>query len=498
MRWLGGGLHGCMATAQWRVRRHPVGGATVGHSMGLGGPRFLSTAALLSLATIVDAVACLQNTSNSFGQCNTVAGKIPELSTPLPTVSIEAGLQDRPGFEMQLGLALQSTAAVQHATRTFGRKMFDAFVAPHQAGVTRDAEVQKAFGSASRFDRSNTGWVGPNASTIEVALQGGNIREVWALAYALTKSTYLDKTVKTILSKGASQASAELAQRGLAEAPLRARHELIEATNTALAASSSFPKYDQGMPDFAFPPFSSWVRFDFSARAYNHTSHNLTTEWTGARTWAGPANSSVPPTCPAQGDECAPCKWSDDPHIQPPLSDAELRYQCGGNPSARCRLGWRPGTDCYILTDAPIQGPRGGLRIPGYVERARALGYLMAAGPSGTTQNMLQYGLYLGMTDDWSALLRLSMLAWMLTTRDHSLYEIMLGADPYMGRAHRMVQGLGDLAVLCPVGTSLQLAGSEPRTFDCKDIWHAIATHVNNKSCGACVRGWTPQQQQYW
>jgi hypothetical protein len=38
----------------------------------------------------------------------------------------------------------------------------------------------------------------------------------------------------------------------------------------------------------------------------------------------------------------------------------------------------------------------------------------------------------LGFSDEEMVLIRLTMAAWMLCTNDHSLYEIMLGAAPYM------------------------------------------------------------------
>jgi hypothetical protein len=38
----------------------------------------------------------------------------------------------------------------------------------------------------------------------------------------------------------------------------------------------------------------------------------------------------------------------------------------------------------------------------------------------------------LGFTNEEMVLIRLTMAAWMLCTNDHSLYEIMLGAAPYM------------------------------------------------------------------
>jgi hypothetical protein len=53
---------------------------------------------------------------------------------------------------------------------------------------------------ACRFNAGNTGWVGPSTDDIEAVLAGGNIREVWALVYALTKTNYITAVMTTLLS----------------------------------------------------------------------------------------------------------------------------------------------------------------------------------------------------------------------------------------------------------------------------------------------------------
>ena len=54
---------------------------------------------------------------------------------------------------------------------------------------------------ACRFNAGNTGWVGPSIDDIEAVLTaGGNIREVWALLYALTKTNYITTIMTTLLS----------------------------------------------------------------------------------------------------------------------------------------------------------------------------------------------------------------------------------------------------------------------------------------------------------
>ena len=466
---------------------------------------------------------CLCPTAAGFGQCNLAdTRKRPPVSAALPKgPSIETGIANHTAFEHALGHALRSTAAVQHATREFGARLFTAFVEPFSEGYKRSEEVDKAFGSASGFDQANTGWVGPDTGVIEEVLKSGNIREVWALVYALTHSKYLDKTVAPPDGSGAMMDDAQLRARGLAPGPLRQRAQLINATNAAMAARpgsfDSSLKFAQGVPDFAFPGFDSWVRFDFTATELDN-SGNPAHLWTEARTWLSPPGRTT--------------LMSDDPSIDPPLSNAEEDYQCDLVPPP-CRLHWVPGLLGYSLPKTPFSASGAAHPyLPGYVERANALGYRKVAGPSGTTQNVLQYATYLGMggadgaEDDWLPLLRLTMLAWMLPTDDHSLYEILLGAEPYMpeGGGFEMVQGLRDLERICPPARTLTVttrtaaasgasgasgASSSAATasdeeegegsmlsFPCADIWSAVGSHIPRGS--DAVRGWTPAQQRYW
>jgi hypothetical protein len=57
---------------------------------------------------------------------------------------------------------------------------------------------------ARSFTSGNTGWVGPSLVAIEAVLAGGNIREVWALLYALTKTGYVSTTLTALLSRPSS------------------------------------------------------------------------------------------------------------------------------------------------------------------------------------------------------------------------------------------------------------------------------------------------------
>ena len=131
------------------------------------------------------------------------------------------------------------------------------------------------------------------------------------------------------------------------------------------------------MPDILFEPFASWSRFDFSA-----ASHAGDTLWEGARA--------------SKDGGCVEVSMqSDDPSISPPLSAAELAYQCNGS-APPCKLLWYPGKGCYdIVPNATWPGG-----IDGYAQRAVAYGYRTVAGPSATTANMMQLAALLNFDDD--------------------------------------------------------------------------------------------------
>jgi len=86
---------------------------------------------------------CLCPTAAGFGQCNLAdTRKRPPVSAALPKgPSIETGIANHTAFEHALGHALRSTAAVQHATREFGARLFTAFVEPFSEGYSPHHET---------------------------------------------------------------------------------------------------------------------------------------------------------------------------------------------------------------------------------------------------------------------------------------------------------------------------------------------------------------------
>lgn len=421
------------------------------------------------------------------GRCNTVAGKVPPVDTILEHgLSIEAGLPaaEAVAFEHQLGHALQLAPCVQLATRTFGERLYRALItpAPNVTAALLAAFVpQSSAWNHYPFDRSNTGWVGPDAQVIETALRSGNIREVWALMYALTKSRYLDSSVEALLHYPAVAVDAALTDRGFDAESVKQRHDLIQLTESAANAIDQ----SQGIPSYDFPPFESWVRFDFDAKRSGDTAAGEPQSvalWNGTREWVGGETSLM----------------SNDPSIQPPLSAAELAYQCGVD--APCKLGWAPGKEVYRIATTPF---RLAPRIAGYAQQAATLGYRAVAGPSGTTQNTMQYASYVNMggTTAWGPILRLTMLAWMLPTDDHSLWEILLGAEPYMpaGFQIRGAESIQHLHLLCPPGQTLTTpppptnsSGERQQTFSCDEIWKGVGAHVTPPS------SWSAIQRAAW
>jgi len=274
------------------------------------------------------------------------------------------------------------------------------------------------------------------------------------------------------------KSSNALTQLGFSPEPVWRRHLLVNQTKEAAQHWPSYLTFSQGMPDYAFPPFNSWVRFNFNSSQYFSNSHSgLQQAWVGTRRWTT--------------RDCQTTLMSDDSSIHPPLSSEELFFQCGELP--RCRLKWLSGEACFEVLDEDI-----GQGIPGYKARARKLGYRTVAGPSGTTQNILQYATYFGMDGDWLPVLRLTMMAWMLVTLDHSFFEIMLGAEPYMPPEFSLQQGLGDLEAICPPETTLNLpgssiTGSSASQFRCSAVWR----HLDASLPGG-VSSWSTAQRATW
>ena len=75
----------------------------------------------------------------------------------------------------------------------------------------------------------------------------------------------------------------------------------------------------------------------------------------------------------------------------------------------------------------------------------------------------------LGFTAEEMVLVRLTMAAWMLCTNDHSLYEIMLGAAPYMPPAAQIVQDLDDVGRLMP--SDVTTKSFPPATLTKAEVW---------------------------
>eukprot|EP00900_Chrysochromulina_parva_P016825 jgi/Chrpa1/25143/Chrysochromulina_OHIO_Genome00026023-RA len=134
--------------------------------------------------------------------------------------------------------ALGETAAVRWVTRTFAARL-RRFVVEGAAlnGSSASVALMRAFTAAS-CGPHNTGYVGASLPAIETALASGNLREVWALVYVMSKSRYFTHLLLALLTPRGSgvlavppRTPATLAARlGMDAAELSARHELVVAT----------------------------------------------------------------------------------------------------------------------------------------------------------------------------------------------------------------------------------------------------------------------------
>ena len=437
---------------------------------------------------LVGAIECDVLTTD----CSTIASKLPVVTRTVanPGTAVTANLDPdaRRAFEHLMGQALRETDAVAWVTRAFARRMRAFIVGGAALNGTSSAAALSAAFITSECGPANTGYVGPFLPAIESVLSGeGNIREVWALMYVLTKTHFFTSLMHALLSPspkgGAAKASpAELQARfGMSASTVADRWQLVQ--DTAKMRPSAL-RYAQGAPDFEFEALSSWVRFDFSSQ-----KHDGSLQWRGARV-------SKPGGCTTEK------RQSDDPSIQPPLSKAELAYQCARAPQPRsvatpppCTLQWQPGMLCFTLPNISWTLSDGST-VAGLSERAALLGYRSAAAASGTTANMLQMAELLGFSSDERVLLRLAMAGWMMPTDDHSFFEIMLGAEAYVPPAYRMAMGLEDLGQLWPPNATLATADGK-QTFHASDLWTGVGKKLDAPEGRVLAEAMAPKARAY-
>ena len=438
--------------------------------------------------------------------CSTFT-KVPAVTDGIahPASAATAALdpESRRAFEHLIGHAARETDAVTWTTRTFAQRMRAFLIGGAKLNGTSAADALSAAFISPKCGPGNTGYVGPFLPAIEAVLDNGNLREVWGLMYILTKTHYFTHLMHALLSPSAGggppkSTPSDLEKRfGLSASAVSDRWTLVKET---AQLNSSALRYAQGVPDFEFEPFHSWVRFDFSSQTH-----------AGVKQW-GDARVSKKAGCSTEGLK------SDDPSIEPPLSKAELSYQCGSSSSSQsgggsgsdtaagtaaaaakppCILKWQPGMLCFDLPNASWTLDDG-KTVPGLNERAAILGYRSAAAASGTTANMLQLGTLLGFAPDSDemVLIRLTMAAWMLPTDDHSFYEILLGGETYVPQGYHMVFGLEDLGQLWPLNATLKTSDGS-KVFGASDFWKKVGKRLEMPSGKALLARMSKEAQGY-
>ena len=85
-------------------------------------------------------------------------------------------------------------------------------------------------------------------------------------------------------------------------------------------------------------------------------------------------------------------------------------------------------------------------------------------------------GALLGFGSEERVMLRAEMVAWMVPTGDHSIWEILLAAEPHMPHPFRMVAGLEDLERLWPPHMTLRASTGE--TFGGDEVWRSVGRRL--------------------
>jgi len=376
-------------------------------------------------------------------------------------------------LEHAIGHGLISTVIVQETTREFARRMFQLivkgaeFLHPRPSSPVNltpeaeadflekssartkavEAEISEILVNQRSCNKHMCGFPGYNLTDVFDVISGnGNIREVFAIFYCLTKhKNEFDSLVSRLPREFLETALGSDAGRRAFEAIAESQDE-IEKTKAILPLSAAMA---QGVPNLLAVPVWSWVRFDFPT-----TTRNLRQLWDGARHYKGCTQVSLN---------------SDDAFIEPPLSHREVSVACGIQPT--CALQWENGKGCYNLIDTKVEGSQ-----EGFISISRKLGYRVVAGPSGTTVNAMQLARLMGFTDNDMVALRLTMIAWMVPVDDHSFWEVMLGADPYMPQPFKLKFTFRDYNQLWPADSELQTSFG---TYTAADVWGPVQAKLS-------------------
>ncbi len=107
---------------------------------------------------------------------------------------------------------------------------------------------------------------------------------------------------------------------------------------------------------------------------------------------------------------------------------------------------------------------------------------------------MLNLATLFGLTRDELVVLRLTMLAWMLPTDDHSFFEIMLAAQPHMPPEMQMSVGLLDFGQMWPLSFTARTSGGE---FYSADVWSAVAEAMRTTEGARIISAMSNEAQIY-
>lgn len=349
--------------------------------------------------------ACRQTPRNDYERleyCKVARQKEPCILDGIwngPSSEKKMSAEQKYQFEHGLARQLIRSDVISQTTREVGNRMYKFVVngARELDGLDEDAALTKAFSYNCQI--TFTGYAGTEPNVIrQILLVNGNMREVWCLAYCLVKNNgflgQLFQRSDLQLLTGIFGVSAGTR----AWKAVSIRRKAVESTQ-----AMNVNQYTWGVPDYVFPNEQNWARLSFTANLPDSVGGDLL--WDGAR----------------DNTECNQTNLTtESPEVDPPLSDREVQAQCGtaGPP---CRLKWYPGESCFEILKTTLYG-----------ERTKRFGYRTAAGPSASTPNMMQLALNMGFSHTDMLAFRATMVAWLVSSNDHSFIEVMLGAASLM------------------------------------------------------------------
>jgi hypothetical protein len=316
-------------------------------------------------------------------------------------------------FEQRLGAYYFNLPEVRDTVRTALTTMRDVLLTltPRKADETTEAFTRRVESAFFRDDEpSSAGQVGTKVPFGDL-IKHGNVRELMTAFY---NGAYFNRNDPGILGKALldifdNKRWDDAAAAGLDMAEVRNAHRQLDESTSRAVLGRLEGRFDPTGFRFARDPFGTGNVVMRSTRAVRDMVEVVQSQ--------RKRNDRTPEEQEALGLITSPGHYAD---LGAPLGRLERAFieEHNGRPlDDGTPLPWREGITAHDSTST------------NWARKAEGDGFPVIDGVSATTTRMLRAAKFLGLGEEKTNLFLGALMAWMLPGRDHSLLEVMRGAQ---------------------------------------------------------------------